>query len=75
LETDETIYGYPIYFSFTIPNTAENIKGAISFVEFLLSENGKKILEQYGLNPIKPILNGDSSKLKPEILSFIQQYN
>ncbi|MGE5635021.1 MAG: extracellular solute-binding protein [Deltaproteobacteria bacterium] len=52
LGTSETIYGNPIFFSFTIPNTVENIEGAMSFVEFLLSENGKKILEKVGLSPI-----------------------
>ena len=74
LGTDETIYGNPIFFSFTIPNTVENIESAISFVKFLLSENGKKILEQDGLSPIKPILQGDSYKLKPEILLFVQEH-
>ena len=70
LETGETIYGNSIFFSFIIPTTVENIEGAISFVKFLLSENGKKILEQNGLSPIKPILQGDAYKLKPEI-SFL----
>ena len=36
LGTGETIYGNSIIFSFTIPNTVENIEGAISFVKFLL---------------------------------------
>jgi molybdate/tungstate transport system substrate-binding protein len=75
LGTGETIYGNPIFFSFTIPNTVENIEGAMSFAKFLLSENGKKILEQYGLSPIKPILYGDAYKLNPEILSFVQEYD
>jgi molybdate/tungstate transport system substrate-binding protein len=77
LGTGETIYGNPIFFSFTIPNTVENIEGAIAFVKFLLSENGNKILEQYGLSPIKPILLSDpyNNKLNPEILSFVQYYD
>ena len=75
LGTGETIYGNPIFFSFTIPNTVENIEGAASFVKFLLSENGKKILEQVGLSPIKPILQGDIHQLKPEILSLVQEHN
>jgi molybdate/tungstate transport system substrate-binding protein len=71
----ETIYGNPIYFSFTIPSTVGNIEGAMSFAKFLLSENGKKILEKVGLNPIKPILQGDTHQLDPEILSLIQEHN
>jgi molybdate/tungstate transport system substrate-binding protein len=75
LGTGETISGNSIFFSFTIPNTVENIEGAVSFVKFLLSENGKKILEQVGLSLIKPILQGDIHQLKPEILSLVQEHN
>jgi molybdate/tungstate transport system substrate-binding protein len=75
LGTGETIYGNPIFFSFTILNTAENIEGALSFVKFLLSENGKKILEKVGLSPSRPILQGDTHQLKPEILSLVQKHN
>lgn len=75
LGTGETISGNLIFFSFTIPNTLENIEGAVSFVKFLLSENGKKILEQVGLSSIKPILQGDIHQLKPEILSLVQEHN
>jgi molybdate/tungstate transport system substrate-binding protein len=72
LGTGETILGNPIYFSFTIPNTVENIEGAINFTKFLVSEKGKKILEQVGLDPIKPILQGDSHQLEPEILPLVK---
>ena len=74
LETGETISGNPIFFSFTIPNTVENIEGAMSFVKFLLSENGKKILEKVGLSPIEPILQGDIHQMKSEIFSLIQEH-
>jgi ABC-type molybdate transport system substrate-binding protein len=75
LGTGETIYGNPIFFSFTIPNTVENIAGAMSFAKFLLSEDGKRILEQVGLSPIKPLLQGDTHQLEPEILSLVQEHN
>ncbi len=75
LETGETIYGNPIFFSFTMPNTVENIAGAMSFAKFLLSEDGKRILEQVGLSPIKPLLQGDTHQLEPEILSLVQEHN
>ncbi len=76
LETGETIHGNPIFFSLTIPNTVKNINGALSFVKFLLSSDGKKILEQNGLNPIKPILQGDVyDELQSQISSFKQEYN
>ena len=75
LKTGETIIGNPIFFSFTIPNTVENIQGAMDFAKFFLSENGMKILEHYGLDPIEPILHGDIYKMNPGLLSFIQGYN
>jgi molybdate/tungstate transport system substrate-binding protein len=71
LATGRTIIGNPIYFSFTIPNTVENIEGAISFTKFLISEKGKGILEQMGLDPINPILQGNLSHLESEILPLV----
>jgi ABC-type molybdate transport system substrate-binding protein len=50
----QTIYGEPIYFSFTIPRTTvKNMDGAISFGTFILSDKGQSILQDQGLNPIK----------------------
>jgi len=46
----------------------------MSFAKFLLSENGKKILEKVGLNPIGPIIQGDTHQIKPEIFSLIQEH-
>jgi hypothetical protein len=50
----EAVFGEPIYFSVTIPETVKNLDGAISFVNFLLSTKGEGILESQGLNYIKP---------------------
>lgn len=53
----KVIYGEPIYFSITIPKTVKNMDGATSFVNFLLSKNGLKLLENQGLIQLitKPI--------------------
>jgi molybdate/tungstate transport system substrate-binding protein len=59
LENGQTIYGNPIYFSVTIPNTVKNLEGANYFIKFLLSIKGNDILKQVGLNPIKPVLQRD----------------
>lgn len=59
----QTIYGEPIYFSFTIPATVENLNGAISFGSFILSNDGKRILEDQGLNLIKPVIEGNKVKV------------
>lgn len=68
-DRNKVIYGEPIYFSVTIPKTVKNLEGAISFVNFLLSENGSKILKSQGLNPIKIISIGDISKIPLSIRS------
>src|ERR687889_1060027 len=59
----QTIHGEPIYFSSTIPATVENLNGAISFGSFILSNGGKKILEDQGLNLIKPVIEGNKVKV------------
>jgi molybdate/tungstate transport system substrate-binding protein len=64
LITGNIIYGEPIYFSVTIPEaTASNLQGAISFVTFLLSTDSKRILQNQGLNYIKPIAEGKVDKM------------
>ena len=66
-----TVYGEPIYFSFTIPTTVKNLKGAIVFADFLLSTNVKDNLKDQGLNPIKPLIEGDIAKLPSTIRNII----
>ena len=67
LNGGQTVYGEPIYFSFTIPTTARNLEGATSFGDFILSTNGNKILKDQGLNPIRPVLEGDMAKVPSTI--------
>ena len=67
---DQTIYGEPIYFSFTIPTTVKNLEGAISFGDFILSTNDKNILTDEGLNPIKPVVEGDITRVPASIKSI-----
>ena len=66
------VYGEPIYFSVTIPNTYKNVDAAVSFVNYLISPNdkGKLILEKQGLDYLKtPIIEGNISKILSSILS------
>ena len=67
----QTVFGEPIYFSFTIPITVNNLDGAISFGNFILSANGKSILQKEGLNPIKPIAEGNTSNIPSSMKSMI----
>jgi len=70
---DQTVFGEPIYFSFTIPTTVKNLNGAISFGDFILSANGKSILQEEGLNPIKPIPEGNTAKVPSSLRSMIEE--
>ena len=63
----QTVFGEPIYFSFTIPNTVKNLEGATSFGDFILSDAGKGILETEGLNPIEPEIEGAIQRVPPAI--------
>lgn len=59
----QTIFGEPIYFSFSIPNTVKNMDGAGSFSTFILSPNGRTILEDQGLNIIRPVIEGNMTSI------------
>ena len=69
----QTVFGEPIYFSFTIPNTVKNLAGATSFATFILSPNGEIILEDQGLNFIKPVVEGNMEKVPSDIRNEIDQ--
>jgi molybdate/tungstate transport system substrate-binding protein len=61
--TQKIIYGEPVFFSVTIPNTAKNLDGAISFVNFILSKNGSQLLDHQGLRPINATHYGDLTSI------------
>ena len=64
LQSDQkTIYGEPVDFSITIPKTVKNIDGAISFVNFVISEKGSQLLESQGLNPINLTFEGNTDEI------------
>ena len=69
----QTVFGEPIYFSFTIPDTAKNLVGATSFTTFILSISGESILEEQGLNFIKPIVEGNISNVPSNIRDIVEE--
>jgi molybdate/tungstate transport system substrate-binding protein len=70
--TGQIVYGEPIYFSVTIPEaTVSNLDGAISFVMFLLSTDGQRILQSQGLDHIKSIAEGKVDKIPVAIRNMI----
>jgi molybdate/tungstate transport system substrate-binding protein len=71
-DNGKTVYGEPIYFSVTIPeSTVGNLAGAVSFVMFLLSTDAKHILQSQGLHYIKPSAEGKVDKMPFAIRNII----
>jgi len=59
-------FGKPIVFDLTIPNTVRNIHGAIQFVKFLFSDQGKEILRKDGFKVIPLSAGGNRTAIPPE---------
>ena len=58
-------FGKPIVFEITIPNTVRNTPGAIQFVKFLFSDQGKEILQKDGFKVI-PLNAGGNKTAIPQ---------
>ncbi len=71
LGNGKIVYGEPVYFSVTIPETSKHIDGSIAFVKFLLSETGRNLLDRDGLTPIKAAAEGDVEKIPYAIKSLL----
>jgi molybdate/tungstate transport system substrate-binding protein len=61
-------FGKPIVFDVTIPNTVRNTEGAIQFVKFLFSNQGKKIFQNDGFSLLLPTAGGNKTAI-PEAIS------
>jgi len=59
-------FGRPLIFDVTIPNTVRNIHGAIQFVKFLFSDQGKEILQKDGFKVISLTVGGNKTAIPPE---------
>ena len=72
IHSNQTITGNPIFFSYTIPTTVKNSEGAIALAKYLISPQGKIVLSQVGLNPVKAVVQGDLNSLPPAIKAMIR---
>jgi molybdate/tungstate transport system substrate-binding protein len=61
------LVGEPILYAITIPKNYPDQAKAMSWVEFLLSDKGVKVLESSGQSSVRPAVASDKSKL-PEVL-------
>ena len=60
-------FGKPIIFDITIPNTVRNSEGAIQFVKFLVSDQGKRIFENEGFKLLPLTAGGNKTAIPQEI--------
>lgn len=69
----QTIFGEPVYFSFTIPDMVNNLDGAISFATFILSTTGENILEKEGFNTITPAVEGNTERIPSDLMDLLEE--
>ncbi|NKJ49993.1 ABC transporter substrate-binding protein [Burkholderia sp. SG-MS1] len=58
-------------YTLTILNDAANRPGAVSFVDFLLSEQGRALLKQHGVDVVKPVVSGAVQSMPPSVQAVI----
>ena len=67
------IKGAPILYGVTIPSNAKHPSDAIEFIKFMLSEDGRNIIEECGQNPIYPAYTDELARVPPELKEFVQE--
>jgi molybdate/tungstate transport system substrate-binding protein len=68
------VRGAPIVYAITIPKGAPDLKHAVMFVEFMLSEKGRKIMERNGHLPIVPVMVKGLSRVPKEFREYASQH-
>ena len=70
-EPPEQIRGAPIVYGVTIPKSAPNPSGAEKVIAFLLSAEGRRILERSGFRPLDPPRGLNSGRLPPTLKGMV----
>jgi|SRR5271165_2448851 len=65
--------GSAIVYSITIPEISQNREGAIALVSFILSDEGRKILQKHALRPIQPAVSGEIDAVPPTLQTALKQ--
>ncbi|RFU44606.1 extracellular solute-binding protein [Paraburkholderia sp. DHOC27] len=58
-------------YTLTILNDAPDNAGAVRFVNFLLSAEGRALLKQHGVDVIKPTVSGNGSAIPPSVQAVL----
>lgn len=71
--TKMKVKGEPIVYGLTIPKTAPNAKGAMSFVKFVLDpKGGLPVFQNMGQDIVGPSSFGDKSKVPAEVTPLLK---
>jgi molybdate/tungstate transport system substrate-binding protein len=62
-------------YTLTILNDAPNRTGASSFVDFLLSAQGRTLLKEHGVDVVKPVVTGNVQAMPPSVQAVIDAAN
>jgi molybdate/tungstate transport system substrate-binding protein len=65
--------GSAIVYSVTIPENARNREGAAALIGFLLSGEGRKIIENHSLRIIPPLVSGDRDATPAKLLNAFKE--
>lgn len=68
----QTIYGEPMAYGITIPLGANNPKTALAFVHFLLSDEGRRIIEENGQTSLLPSESEFYSTVPDTLKTFVK---
>ena len=68
-----TVYGSPITYAVTIPMDAPNRNLAVEFLEFLLGEGGRRIMEKRYQDALSPAIASDVSRIPSELKRFCRK--
>jgi molybdate/tungstate transport system substrate-binding protein len=68
-----TYAGSAIVYSVTIPATSQNVEGAIALVSFLLSDEGRRIVEKHALRLIQPVVSGETEAIPATLQTALRK--
>lgn len=68
----QVFQGSPILYTVTVPRTVKNERGAESFVQYLLSGEGRALLAREGLLSTPPAVDGDKTAVPATIKPYLR---
>jgi molybdate/tungstate transport system substrate-binding protein len=65
--------GSAIVYSIAIPEISQNREGAIALVSFILSDEGRKVVEKHALRLIQPVVSGEIDAVPPTLQTALKK--